>query len=500
MEISPEEDSINNKYHNLVKIGKGATSKVYLVEDKKDKKLYAAKVLKEGNTLFKQEIKLLKKVSSLNNPFIINLIESGEGPVKAPSKPKRNAQYAILEYASKGELYDYIYYPKKGFSERHAKLIFHKILKGVQAIHNAGICHRDIKMENILLDDKFDPKICDFGYGDEIKGENGSGKLEEFLGTNGYCAPEIHMLRKYNGVKADIFSLGVVLFILVVGEICFEIAYINNKYYKCIMVKKPSDYWKKLIEDYGEISEEVKNRIINMNEKLKNLHEKMISYFPELRPSIEDILKDPWMKEVTSLDDKEYSKLEKEVYNEFKNREIDVVSSNETINSDSSSNIENPNGINKGLSDDEVKYFDLNLTPKYIQDTELNMDNYIKINGNLRPCEFMNSLANEIVKNYEGNVKIDESKNALKFNVIFEETLKEVEEPDEELKKELDKLSLENTEEIEEVIDQKDCVIQIKLFQSLNGGYIVRFVKKEGEIEDYYKNLDDIKSIIKKIL
>ena len=226
----------------------------------------------------------------------------------------------------------------------------------------------------------------------------------------------------------------------------------------------------------------------------------MISYFPELRPSIEDILKDPWMKEVTSLDDKEYSKLEKEVYNEFKNREIDVVSSNETINSDSSSNSENPNGINRGLSDDEVRYFDLNLTPKYIQDTKLNMDNYIKINGNLRPCEFMNSLANEIVKNFEDNVKIDESKNALKFNVIFKETLKEVEEPDEELKKEFDKLSLENSEEIEEVIDKKDCVIQIKLFQSLNGGYIVRFAKKEGEIEDYYKNLDSIKSIIKKII
>ena len=143
-------------------------------------------------------------------------------------------------------------------------------------------------------------------------------------------------------------------------------------------------------------------------------------------------------------------------------------------------------------------YFDLSLTPKYIRDTELNMDNYIKINGNLRPCEFMNSLANKIVKNFEDNVKIEESKNALKFNVIFQETLEDVEEPDEELKKELDKLSLENTEELKVVIAQKDCIIEIKLFQSLNGGYFIRFVKKEGEIENYYKNLDIIKSIIKK--
>ncbi len=88
MESLPEEDSINNKYLILAKSGKGATSKVYLVEDKKDKKLYAAKVLKEGNTSFKKEIKLLEKVSSLNNPFIINLIEYGEGS-KSPFRAKK---------------------------------------------------------------------------------------------------------------------------------------------------------------------------------------------------------------------------------------------------------------------------------------------------------------------------------------------------------------------------------------------------------------------------
>ena len=315
-------------------------------------------------------------------------------------------------------------------------------------------------------------------------------------------APEIHMRRKYNGVKADIFSLGVVLFILVVGNIGFKKALLVDNYYRYIIYKKPSDYWKKVIKDYGEISEEIKNTIINLNEQLKNLYIKMISYSPEQRPSIKDILENPWMKEVTSLDDKGYSDLEKEVYKEFEKREIDVVSSNESINSDSSSSIEKPIGNYKGLSDDDdkVRYFDLSLTPRYIQDTELNMENYIKINGNLRPCEFMNSLANKIVKNFENNVKIDESKKTLKFNAIFEEALEDVEEPDEELKKELDKLSLETTDEIKVVIDQKDCVIQIKLFQSINGGYIVRFVKKEGEIEDYYKNLDNIKSIIKKTL
>ena len=147
-----------------------------------------------------------------------------------------------------------------------------------------------------------------------------------------------------------------------------------------------------------------------------------------------------------------------------------------------------------------MEYFDLNLTPKYIQKIGLNMNNYIKIIGNLRPCHFMNSLANKIAKNFENNAKIEESKNSLKFNVIFEENLEDKEEPDEELEKGLDKLSLEKNGEIKVVITHKNCIIQIALFQSLNGGYLVRFVKKEGEIEDYYKNLDSIKSIIKKIL
>ena len=279
MESSPEEDSINNKYHILVRKGKGATSKVYLVEDKKDKKLYAAKVFKEDTSSFEKEIEILKKVSSLYNPFIIKLIEFGEGPVKAPSEPKRNAKYAILEYASKGTLFKYISFPKKGFSERHAKLIFHKILKGVQAFHNAGICHRDIKMENIVLDDKYDPKICDFGYASEIKGKDGSGKLDEYVGTPNYCAPEILSNRKYNGVKADIFSLGVVLFILVSGTIGFIEANIKDIYYKRIMVKKLPDYWKYL-NDYAGFSEEIKNIIINMTEKVKNLYIKLISYAP----------------------------------------------------------------------------------------------------------------------------------------------------------------------------------------------------------------------------
>ena len=502
MESSPEDDNINNKYIILEGKGYGTTAYVYLVEDKKDKKLYAAKVFEFISSFFEKEIEIMKKVSSLYNPFIINLIEYGEGPVKAPSKPKINRKYEILEYASKGILFDYISCPEKGFSERHAKLIFHKILKGVQAFHKAGICHRDIKMENILVDDKYDPKICDFGFGSEIKGNDGSGKLTEFYGSEHYMAPEIIYKRSYEGVKVDIFSLGVVLFSLVNNIFGFEEARCTNKYYKFIVKKKDNLFWEKVIEYYSNKSEEVKNSLLQLTKEFKELYVKMISYNPDLRPSIDDILKDPWMKEVTSLNDKEYNELEKEVYKEFQKREVDVFKNNETINTQNNDGIKICNGNDKGISDDkdEVEYFDLILTPKYIQKSSLIMNNFIKINGNLRPSVFMNSLANKIVKELENVEKIEQSMKNLKFNVIFEEPLEDEEEIDEELKKEMEKISLENTEELKEAIPPKNCVIQIKLFQCINGGYLIRFMKKKGEIEEYHKYFKSIKSIVKEIL
>jgi serine/threonine protein kinase len=484
MESSPEENSIDNKYNILEVKGRGATANVYLVEDKNDKAKYAVKVLKEVSPYFEKEIEILKTVSVLKNPFIVNLINYGKGPVKIKSKPEKNNQYVVLDYASKGEIFDYIYCADKGLSERHAKLVFHKILKGVEAIHNAGICHRDLKMQNILVDDNFNPKICDFGFGAKLMGEDGSGKLTEFLGTQNYAAPEIFLHRPYDGVKVDIFSLGVVLLNLVTCKIGFLQATRLDKYYRCIMAKKYNAYWKLVSGQIGNISED-----------LKNLYIKMVAFSPEQRPSIDNIYNDPWMKEVTSLDENSYHELEHEVLEEFKIREIDVLNHNETVNAQGSGEVNL--GNDRALGDDEVEYFDLSLSPKLIQKTGLNMQNYMKINGDLKPGAFMNALANKIVKDFPDNAKIEEYTNGLKFNVAFEDELEDEEEPDEELAKELEKLGLEDIDE--ETITKKDCVIQVKLFQSLNGGYLVRFVRKAGEIEDYYKKLDSIISIVKKV-
>ena len=122
--------------------------------------------------------------------------------------------YYILDYFSKGILQDYI--ESFELEERHKKFIFKRLIEGFQFLHNKNICHLDIKPLNIVLDKDFWPVIIDFGFSKKYRDENVDIiLLNDYNGTMHYRAPEIWEKKEYNGVKADIFSLGVILFILV---------------------------------------------------------------------------------------------------------------------------------------------------------------------------------------------------------------------------------------------------------------------------------------------
>ena len=128
------------------------------------------------------------------------------------------------------------------------------------------------------------------------------------------------------------------------------------------------------------------------------------------------------------------------------------------------------------------------------------MNNYIKLKGNLTPSRFMNSLANKIEKEFKGNCSIEPNKEKLKFNVIFEaEEMRE--EIPKEMLEELKNLGIEEDEEQEdnENIKGKDTVIQVKIYESFNGGYLLRFVRKGGEPNEYLDKMEKISSLIKPI-
>jgi serine/threonine protein kinase len=478
MENINDQESIDSKYIILDKKGFGATADVYLVKEANHDDVYAAKVLKKHSDLFDKEIKILNTLKTANNPYIVNIINSGEGLVKKKNHEDTIHQYLVLQYASKGELFDYIYHAKAGLSERHAKVVFAKILKGVEACHNSGICHRDLKMQNILVDQNFAPKICDFGFATQ-----NNDHLDEYLGTRNYASPEILRNKPYDGFKADIFSLGVVLLTLTTCKIGFVESTKFDPYYRLIMTKHFEKYWAA-----------VSSQITGISDELKNLFIKMVSFRPSDRPSIKEILEGEWMKEIREMNDEQLAQLENEIREEFLKREA-------IVNNATKQQMEVEEGSsescgNRGANDGE-EYFDLNLKPQYAQ-TGLKMNNYIKLTGNVVPSTFMNALANKINNEFSGQCNISANPEKLKFNAIFEEEQLDEEIP-EDMKEELKKLGIEDDEEIQENenIKGKKTVMQIKIFESQNGGYLLRFVRKEGDQNDYLEKMSKIYSLVK---
>ena len=106
-----------------------------------------------------------------------------------------------------------------------------------------GFAHRDIKPENILLTKDFVLKIADFGFSTLLKGKNKSGILHTKLGTPGYMAPEIPK-KNYIGTQVDVFSAGVILFIMYAGHPPFEKSDSADPYYQLIVSKNYSLFWK----------------------------------------------------------------------------------------------------------------------------------------------------------------------------------------------------------------------------------------------------------------
>lgn len=126
-------------------------------------------------------------------------------------------------------------------------------------LHSRNIVHRDLKPENMLLGKNYELKLADFGFATVV---DDSEKNKTHLGTERYMCPELVMKKKYDAKKADVFSLGVILFVFMKGQPPFEKAdIINDPYYKTLMMK-PETYWK-VMDQKGEISLEFKEMIQN---------------------------------------------------------------------------------------------------------------------------------------------------------------------------------------------------------------------------------------------
>merc|ERR1719219_1792557 len=199
--------------------------------------------------------------------------EHGDG--KEPS----SCYCMALEVCEGGELFDIVYYTGK-LEEKVARTVFTQIVDGLQAMHKHGLCHRDIKPQNILLNRQFQVKIADFG---SSKIFNRQELMKTFrVGTKGYQAPEVLLRRGYT-LKCDIFSLGVLLFVILTKHPPFRQAISEDQWFRQIAKKQFGAFWAKHPKD-------------KLTKQCKDLICKMLCYQPLDRLTIQAVAAHAWTK------------------------------------------------------------------------------------------------------------------------------------------------------------------------------------------------------------
>eukprot|EP00485_Elphidium_margaritaceum_P002353 CAMPEP_0202687676 /NCGR_PEP_ID=MMETSP1385-20130828/3334_1 /ASSEMBLY_ACC=CAM_ASM_000861 /TAXON_ID=933848 /ORGANISM="Elphidium margaritaceum" /LENGTH=569 /DNA_ID=CAMNT_0049342511 /DNA_START=106 /DNA_END=1815 /DNA_ORIENTATION=+ len=187
----------------------------------------------------------------------------------------------VLEYAPGGELFDILYYTS-ALKENVARTYFRQIISGLEACHNANVVHRDLKPQNLLLDAKYNLKITDFGLSKIITSDADAIMKTYYVGTRGYQAPELLENKQYD-LKCDIFSAGVILFILMAGYPPFEQASKTDKWFKPLTKGNVDKFWRA----------HHKSQIAQLD-TVKDLLTQMLSYDPKKRIDLNAIKAHAW--------------------------------------------------------------------------------------------------------------------------------------------------------------------------------------------------------------
>ncbi|XP_012450542.1 CBL-interacting serine/threonine-protein kinase 8 isoform X1 [Gossypium raimondii] len=202
------------KYEIGRTIGEGTFAKVKFAQNTETGESVAMKVLDRSTIIkhkmvdqIKREISIMKLV---RHPYVVRLHEVIASRTKI---------YIILEFITGGELFDKIVH-KGRLSEAEARRFFQQLIDGVEYCHSKGVYHRDLKPENLLLDSLGNLKISDFGL--SALPEQGVSLLRTTCGTPNYVAPEVLSHKGYDGAVADVWSCGVILYVLMAGYLPFD--------------------------------------------------------------------------------------------------------------------------------------------------------------------------------------------------------------------------------------------------------------------------------------
>ncbi|KZC08871.1 Testis-specific serine/threonine-protein kinase 1 [Dufourea novaeangliae] len=266
-------------YKFIKKLGEGAYAKVYLTEyrsetesDKNNK--LACKVidtLKAPKDFVRKflprELDILAKV---NHPHVVHVHSIFQ---------RRAKYYMFMRYAENGDLLEFIL--KNGaVQEGQARVWLRQLALALQYLHELEIAHRDVKCENVLLTSNYNLKLADFGFARYVIDERGKQVLSDtYCGSLSYTAPEILRGTPYSPKTADIWSLGVVLYILLNKAMPFDDTDIKRLY-----VQQKNRKWK------------FRSKVVtNLSEQVKHLITSILEPDPGKRLKLDQIINSEWV-------------------------------------------------------------------------------------------------------------------------------------------------------------------------------------------------------------
>lgn len=287
-------------------IGRGNYSKVYMAIEFLSRQPYAVKIIQKDNQshlvlqTLKIEIEIMRKIK---HPRIINLhyvYETDE------------AFHLILDYVRGGELHKRLKMAK--YPEQIAAIFMKNLIQTLDFLHRNGIVHRDIKPENILVlsgDNYTEFKLCDFGLSAFLNDSDG---LTLRCGSPGFVAPEILRRQKYD-FKVDIFSAGIICYIMLIGKSPFAGSNPND-----VLAKNRECKIDFEIDEFNNISKLARDFVMALTQEDS-----------DRRPSAMEVLNHPWINKISSK--KTPEALKSRVSNTFNLRQLKTLANNNFLQS-----------------------------------------------------------------------------------------------------------------------------------------------------------------------
>lgn len=206
-------------------LGQGTFAKVYHARDIKTSMNVAIKIINKEKIVkvgmidqIKREISVMRLFRHTNIAQLYEVMAS------------KKKIYCVMEYVKGGELFNKVV--KGKLKEDVARKCFRQLIGAIDFCHSRGVYHRDLKPENLLLDENGNLKISDFGSSALAESKLEDGLLHTTCGTPAYVAPEVINRRGYDGAKADIWSCGVILYVLLAGYLPFHESNLMEMYRK----------------------------------------------------------------------------------------------------------------------------------------------------------------------------------------------------------------------------------------------------------------------------